>query len=242
MKNAASALTPKVVLGVAAHPDDLDFSAAGTMAAFAKQGASVHYLILTDGGKGTADKSLTSEQLIKMRQDEQRAAAAAVGCHDVEFLTYTDGCLEVTLDVKRDIARTIRRVKPDVVITMDPTMVYSVERGFINHPDHRAVGQATLDAVFPLARDHLSFPELLDEGLEPHKVPTVLLTNFEKNDYCVDISGTIEQKMAALAAHRSQIQDIPATQSRMRELAHKLGEQAGHDYAECFVRIDLSEA
>lgn len=241
MKNTARALNPKVVLGVAAHPDDLDFSAAGTMAAFAKQGASMHYLILTDGGKGTADMNVSSEQLISTRQDEQRAAAAEVGCHDVEFLAYPDGGLEVTLAVKRDIARTIRRVKPDIVITIDPTMVYSAERGFINHPDHRAAGQATLDAVFPLARDHLSFPELLDEGLEPHKVRTVLLTNFEKNDYCVDISGTIEQKMSALAAHVSQIQDIPATQSRMRELARKLGEQAGYEYAECFVRIDLDE-
>jgi LmbE family N-acetylglucosaminyl deacetylase len=234
-------LEPKVVLGVAAHPDDLDFSAAGTMAAFAKQGAAIHYLILTDGGKGTADSDITSERLIQIRQSEQRTAAEAVGCLNVEFLAYPDGCLEPNLDVKRDVVRAIRRVKPDVVITIDPTMVYSADRGFINHPDHRAAGQAALDAVFPLARDHLSFPELLDEGLEPHKVSTVLLTNFEKNDYCVDISDTVEQKMAALAAHKSQIQDIVAVQNRMRERAHTLGGEKGYEYAECFVRIDIHE-
>lgn len=239
--NTFPPLEPKVVLGVAAHPDDLDFSASGTMAAFAARGAKVHYLILTDGGKGTSDVHITPEQLVQTRQAEQRGACEAIGCTDVEFLAYPDGCLEVSLELKKDIVKAIRTLKPDVVVTMDPTMVYSVERGFINHPDHRAAGQATLDAVFPLARDHLSFPELTQDGYEPHKVSTVLLTNFEKNDYCVDITGTIEQKMAALAAHKSQLTDIPAVQKRMKDLARKLGKEPGYDYAECFVRIDIAE-
>ena len=232
-------LKPKVVLGVAAHPDDLDFSAAGTMAKFARSGAMVYYLILTDGGKGTHDHSIPSAELIKIRQKEQRAAAKAVGAKDALFLSYPDGTLTVTMELKKDIVKAIRTLKPDVVITMDPSMIYSAERGFINHPDHRAAGQATLDAVFPLARDYLTFPELESEGCAPHEVGTVLLTNFDRNDYCVDISETLDAKLAALAAHSSQIADVSAMQQRMKQRAHELGQEAGCDYAECFVRVDI---
>ena len=232
-------LKPKVVLGVAAHPDDLDFAAAGTMAQFAQDGAAVYYLILTDGGKGTHDHSIPAAELIKMRQEEQRAAAKAVGAKDVLFLAYPDGALSVTLELKKEIVKVIRTLKPDVVITMDPSMIYSSERGFINHPDHRAAGQATLDAVFPLARDYLAFPELEGEGCTPHEVATVLLTNFDRNDFCIDIADTIEAKMAALAAHKSQIADMPAMQEHMKQRAQELGQESGCDYAECFVRIDV---
>jgi LmbE family N-acetylglucosaminyl deacetylase len=240
MQTAVPPLKPKVVLGVAAHPDDLDFGAAGTMAGFAAQGAQVHYLILTDGGKGTADPHLSSQALTAMRQREQRAACKAIGGAGVEFLNYQDGCLELTMGLKKDIVKSIRKLRPDVVITMDPTMVYAVSRGFINHPDHRVAGQATLDAVYPLARDHLSFPELFEAGFAPHKVSTVLLTNFERNEYCVDVSDSIEQKLAALAAHKSQISDMAAVQARIRESAKRLGQEAGCAYAEGFVRIDIA--
>jgi len=234
-------LKPRIVLGVAAHPDDLDFSAAGTMAKFAREGAEVHYLILTDGGKGTADTHLSSQELTAIRHKEQQAACKALGCTDVQFLDYPDGGLEVTMQLKKDIVKAIRTVRPDVVITMDPTMVYAVGRGFINHPDHRAAGQATLDAVFPLARDHLAFPELYEAGYKPHKTATVLLTNFERNEYFVDISNTIEQKIAALAAHSSQVSDIATIQKRMKDLAASLGKEHGYEYAECFVRVDITE-
>lgn len=230
-------LEPKVVLGVAAHPDDLDFGAAGTMAHFARQGASVHYLILTDGSKGTSDHSLSPEALTRLRHQEQQAALEAVGGSSVQFLDYPDGGLEVTMELKKDIVRVIRSLRPDTVVAMDPTMVYSVARNFINHPDHRAAGQAALDAVFPLARDHLSFPELYEEGYQPHKVRTVLLTNFDKNDFCVDITATMDQKLAALAAHKSQIADIEAIRQEITERAQKLGRPAGYPYAECFVRL-----
>ena len=234
-------LQPKVVLGIAAHPDDLDFSAAGTLAKFARDGAEVHYLILTDGSKGSADRSIDALELVKTRQAEQQAALEAAGGKTVQFLAYTDGALEVTMELKKDIVQAIRTVKPDVVVTIDPTFVYSTDHTFlpINHPDHRAAGQAALDAVFPLARDHLAFPELSEQGLEPHKVATVLLTNFDKNNYCVDISDTIEQKLAAISAHTSQISDIAATCERMKKQAAAFGKTAGCAYAECFVRLDI---
>ena len=157
-------LKPKVVLGVAAHPDDLDFGASGTMAGFAKNGAAVHYLIVTDGSKGSSDTKLSSADLIKIREKEQRKAVKAIGGKSVTFLGYPDGELEVTMALKKDIVKVIRTLKPDVVITMDPSMLYSAKRGFINHPDHRAAAQATLDSVFPLARDHMVFPEILANG------------------------------------------------------------------------------
>ena len=232
-------LKPKIVLGVAAHPDDLDFGASGTLAAFAAQGASVYYLLLTDGSKGTADREIASANLVKTRQQEQRAAVQAIGAKDVEFLDYPDGRLEVTMDVKRDIIKAIRTYKPDVVVTMDPSVLYSSERGMINHPDHRAAGQATLDAVYPLARDHLSFPELFDAGYEPHKVSTVLLINFNQQNYTVDISETIDLKMEALEAHSSQMADLQKTQTMMKDMATEIGAASGYKYGEGFMRIDI---
>lgn len=232
-------LTPRVVLGVAAHPDDLDFSAAGTMARFARAGADVHYLILTDGSKGSSDPDESPERLTSVRRAEQLAALRAVGGRDVYYLDYCDGELEISMGLKRDIVRYIRLVRPDVVVTMDPRVLYSPGRGFINHPDHRAAGQATLDAVYPLARDHLSFGELAQEGLAPHKVTTVLLANFDEGNYCVDITETFDAKCAALAAHASQMPDIQAIQKVMREIAASFGPQAGCELAEAFVRIDV---
>ncbi|MDB5181795.1 MAG: putative deacetylase [Candidatus Saccharibacteria bacterium] len=231
---------PKIVLGVAAHPDDLDFGAAGTIAYWASRGARVYYLILTNGNKGSEDLSAKPEDLTELRRNEQRAAAKILGVADVFFCDYEDGCLMVSMDVKRDIARVIRKVRPDTVITMDPGMLYDVERGFINHPDHRAAGQATLDALYPLARDHMSFPELFhNEGLAPHKVATVLLTNFQQQNCYIDISDTFDKKIQALAAHASQIPGLPTVEQMMRDFAGRLGQDVGVRYAEGFIRIDI---
>jgi LmbE family N-acetylglucosaminyl deacetylase len=231
---------PKVVLGVAAHPDDLDFGSAGTIAAWTKQGVKVYYLVLTNGNKGSSDLSADPAALTQMRRQEQRDAAKLLGVEDVFFCDYEDGALMVTMDVKRDIARVIRTVRPDTVITMDPSMLYDESRGFINHPDHRAAGQSALDAVFPLARDHLSLPELFkDEGLKPHNVATVLLTNFQKQNFFVDITDTFETKLAAIEAHSSQIPDIQNMCEWMRQFAEKSGETAGYSLAEGFLRIDV---
>ncbi|HET9174649.1 MAG TPA: PIG-L deacetylase family protein [Candidatus Saccharimonadales bacterium] len=239
MNNSLPPLTPKVVLGIAAHPDDLDFGAAGTMAAFANAGADIHYLILTDGSKGSSDVEMSPPTLVKTREAEQRAAVEILGGKDVTFLGYPDGELEVTMQLKKDVVKVIRTVKPDVVVTMDPSMIYSADRGFINHPDHRAAGQTALDAVYPLARDHLSFPELFADGFAPHITPTVLLINFDKGNYTVDISDTFDKKIAALKAHASQIPDLESTEGWMRSLAETIGASAGYGLGESFVRIDV---
>lgn len=235
--DTTKALQAGVVLGIGAHPDDLDFMAAGTMAKLAAAGAEVYYLILTDGGKGSADPTMTPAKLKQIRQQEQRNALQAVGGKEVFFLDYEDGCLQVSMDLKRDIVRAIRRVRPDLVVAMDPTMVYSLTHNAINHPDHRAGGQAVLDAVFPLARDHMSFPELLEEDLQPHKVTSVLLTNFDKPNFYVDISDYFDRKMAALDANPSQFSD--EHRRMVTEYAEKDGALANCRYAEGFVRIDI---
>ncbi len=233
-------LKPQVVLGIVAHPDDLDFGSSGTMAKFAKQGAKVYYLILTDGSKGSEDKSITSAQLVKIRENEQKAALKILGGQEVFFLGYPDGQLEITMEAKKEVIKIIRKVKPDVVVTMDPSMIYSTERGYINHPDHRAAGQIALDAVFPLARDHLSFPELYDQGYEPHKTKTVLLINFDKANFYVDISSTFDTKIKALRAHTSQIKDPKQTIEWIGQMAEMIGKRAGLKKAEGFLRIDLN--
>lgn len=238
-----SPLNPKIVLGVAAHPDDLDYGAGGTMAAFAQQGAEVYYLILTDGGKGSEDRSITSEALRDLRREEQRNAGEILGLKEVFFLDYPDGTLENTQAVKRDIVKVIRKVKPDVVVTFEPSTLYAATTGLINHPDHRAAGQATLDAVYPLARDHMSFPELLTEGYEPHKTPTVLLSRFdldpESANFAMDITNTLELKFQALEAHKSQFSDLDSLKTSLRQLASEAGKRNGCTYAEPFIRLDI---
>jgi LmbE family N-acetylglucosaminyl deacetylase len=231
---------PKTVLGIGAHPDDMDFLAAGTVAAWVAAGAKAYYLVLTNGNKGSADLSADPQDLTDMRRKEQREAAKILGVSEVFFCDYDDGELQCSMDVKKDIVRIIRTVRPDTVITMDPTLIYDVELGHINHPDHRAAGQAALDAVFPLARDHLSLPELYkDEGLEPHKVSTVYLTRYDTRNCYIDITQTMDTKIQALAAHGSQYEDLPAFEARLRAMAAKLGFDAGVRYAEGFIRLDV---
>jgi LmbE family N-acetylglucosaminyl deacetylase len=233
---------PKRVLAIGAHADDIDFGASGTIAAFAKAGAHIEYLVITDGSKGSADTSITTEKLVQMRQNEQRNAAKVLGAKKVQFLEYEDGQLEITQELKKDIARAIRQIRPDTVIVMDPTMVYLPQLGFVNHPDHRAAGQATLDAVFPLARDHLSFPDLYTkEYLEPHKVAHLLLINLEKQNCFVDITDIFDLKLAGLFEHTSQVPDTKNTTTMLKDRAEKLGKQCGRDYAEGFMRIDLPQ-
>jgi LmbE family N-acetylglucosaminyl deacetylase len=232
---------PKIVLGIAAHPDDLDFSASGSFSKWSAKGAKVYYLILTDGSKGSDDKSMTGAELSKIRHKEQLQAAKVVGAKQVFFLDYPDGLLEVSMELKRDIVRVIRSVKPDTVVTMDPTMLYELDWNFINHSDHRAAGQAAIDAVFPLARDFLVFPELHDnEGLEPHKVTNLLLVNFSKTNFVVDISSTIDLKIAALKEHRSQIKDDEQTFKMISDRSSQAGREHGYKFAEKFIKIELS--
>lgn len=236
MSNSFLPLSPKVVLGVGAHPDDLDVTAGGTLAQFAKQGAEIHYLILTDGGKGSDDPNMTTERLIATRHAEQKAALDILGGASITFLDYPDGELEVTMELKKQIVKAIRTVKPDIVIAMDPTVFYSKDTGNINHPDHRAAGQATLDAVFPLARDRLSFPELIHEH-QPHKTPILLLANFNEGNFVIDIADAYDTKVAMMRTHESQFKADDF--SWLRELAKEQAEDSDFELGERFVRLDI---
>lgn len=226
----------KIVLGVAAHPDDLDFGASGTIAKWTKEGAKCYYLILTNGCKGSKDPKMTEEKLIKIRRQEQLNAGEILGLKDIFFLKHNDTELVNDLILKKEITYYIRKLKPEIVVTMDPTLIYS-SSGFINHTDHRAAGQAAIDAVFPMARDRLIFPEHEKQGLTPHKVKTIYLVSFEKPNKFIDISGTIDFKLKALAAHKSQV-DIDAI-SRIKKWSEVLGKKVGYPFAEGFIEINL---
>lgn len=226
-----------IALGVAAHPDDLDFGSSGTFAKWAREGADCYYLICTNGCKGSDDPKMTEEKLIKIRREEQTRAGKVIGLKGVFFLNHNDTELVADLKLKKEIVRYIRRLKPDVVVTMDPTMIYSRKRGYVNHTDHRAAGQAAMDAVFPLARDRLTFKELEKEGLKPHKVRTLYLTNFDDHNEIVDISKTIGVKLKALECHRSQISKDAL--GWVRKMGAMVGKEKGYRYAEAFVKLDL---
>ncbi len=194
---------PQVVLVIAAHPDDGDFGCAGYTSQLAAKGAEVYFLVCTNGAKGTADRSMTRERLIALRREEQREACRRMGARDVLFLDNEDGELTYDRVFLEQLVRHIRQLKPNTVLTHDPTDII-IRDSFINHPDHRATGTATLDAVYPTARDHLNFPEHLAEGLEPHKVREVLLWSTNQPNFDVDISAEVDKKLFALSAHDTQ--------------------------------------
>ncbi len=192
------------VLAVMAHPDDVDFGAAGTVAGWTDRGIEVAYLMITDGDAGGSDDGITRAELAALRRDEQRAAAKSIGVEDVRYLGYADGSLEATLGLRRDIARVIRQVRPDRVLTQSPDRNY--ERIHPSHPDHRAVGAAALDAVYPDARNPHAFPELLvDEGLGAWTVREVWLTGGPIVNHVVDVTDRFERKLTALRSHASQV-------------------------------------
>ncbi len=197
---------PKRVLVIQAHPDDIEFTSAGTIARWTLEGAEVHYCSITSGDKGSSNPAVTGVDLAAMREREQRAACEVLGVASVLFLGYLDATLVADLNLRRELTRVIRRVKPDVLVAQDPTMRYSGQ-GYINHPDHVAAGEASLAAVFPSARDRMTFPELLHEGLEPHKVSEIYLFGGLTPDIWVDITETIDTKIASLMAHESQVRD-----------------------------------
>jgi LmbE family N-acetylglucosaminyl deacetylase len=226
------------VLFIVAHPDDPDFGAGGTTARWVRRGAQVTYVIVTDGAKGSQDPELVGARLSQIRQVEQRAAAQMLGVSQVVFLGYADGEVYNTPELRRDLVRQIRLHRPDLVVTHDPTARF-IGHTWINHPDHRAVGDTALDAVFPLARDRLNFPEHEHEGLAPHKVLNVFLTPTNEPNEWVDISETLDLKIAALWEHHSQIGDPEALAARIRQRAHEYAEGTPFTYAERFRHIAL---
>jgi len=227
---------PRSAMVVVAHPDDAEFMVAGTVARWAARGAEVTYVIITNGNKGSDDPEMTPSKLAEIREKEQRAAGRILGVKNFEFLGYEDGYLEPTLDVRRDITRVIRKYKPQVVMTFDPDIRF-YGGSYPNHPDHRAAGSATIDAIFPSARDRLTFPELLADGLEPHKVEQLWMAAADEANAVVDITDTLELKKKALLAHPSQLgEDIT-------EFVIERGKSSakGHpfEYGEAFRRIVL---
>lgn len=230
----------KVILAVGAHPDDLEFGCGATVAKWVSEGAIAYYLIVTDGSKGFEDHNLPNEKLTQIRYKEQKAAAKVLGVKKVFFLDFIDGELVNSLDLRKEIVRIIRKTKPDVVFSMDPTLVYDAQRGFINHPDHRAAAQATLDAVFPFARNSRTFPELLDLGYPIHHVKSILLNNNRSANFFVDVTKTIEKKLKALDCHKSQGDDSKDIDKWVMESAKRNGKKAGLKYAEGFIRIDVN--
>ena len=221
------------VMVITAHPDDSEFGAGGTVARLVKEGREVSYLIATNGDKGSSDRTMTPERLAVIRAEEQRHAARTLGVARVEFLGYPDGELEDTRDLRRDVTRAIRRWRPDLVISMNPRRTYNL---YASHRDHRTVAGVALDCVYPLARDHMSFPELMPE-LEPHKVREIYLMQWENPQLVVDITDVMDLKLKALACHVSQVGDFAGVEARVRERSAEIGRAKGFAYAESFDRI-----
>jgi LmbE family N-acetylglucosaminyl deacetylase len=211
---------------VVAHPDDVDFGTAGTVAAFTKEGLEVTYCIVTSGDAGGSDRSVSRSDMATLRQREQRAAAAEVGVNDVRFLGHPDGRLQPTLELRRDISRVIRQVKPERVLTQSPEWRW--DSIFASHPDHLAAGEATVCAVYPDARNPFAHPELLDEeGLEPWSVAELWIMTGSEPNMAVDTTATIEGKVAALLRHESQIGDPTGTANRVMSGGRASGSAAG---------------
>ena len=229
---------PERVLVISAHPDDPEFGAGGTVALFAGKGARVTYAIVTDGSKGSSEPNMTSEELVRIREQEQRAAAAVCGVEKVEFLGFEDGRVVNNTRLRQEIVRLLRTYRPDVLITHDPT-ARIINNQRLNHTDHRAVGDAALDAVFPLARDRLNFPEHEAQGLEPHKVLDIFLTFTNETNLTVDITGTVEQKIKALLEHKSQIGEPDKLTERVYEWTAGNARGTSFKYAEVFRRVQL---
>lgn len=225
--------TVERVLVVVAHPDDAEFGCAGTVARWTDSGTEVEYLICTDGASGSADPAIGREELTELRQREQRDAARVLGVARVGFLGRPDGGLTADDDLRRELVRAIRRFRPEIVVCQNAVRHYANLGG--NHPDHLAAGQATIEAVYPYARNPYSFPELLNEGLEAHEVAEAWVTGTEFPDHLVDVTGTLERKLEALHCHRSQHRTDPAEWVKARLAAS--GRPRGMAYAESFRRV-----
>ena len=221
------------VMVITAHPDDSEFGAGGTVAKLVREGREVTYVVVTNGNKGSSDRSMTPERLARIREEEQRNAARTLGVARVELLGYEDCEVEDTRDLRRDVAREIRRWRPELVICQSPARTYNLGA---SHRDHRTVGGVALDCVYPLARDHMAFSELLP-AFEPHKVREVYVMQWENAQLVVDISDVMDLKIKALACHASQFSDFAAVEARVRERSATLGKEKGYAYAEAFDRI-----
>lgn len=204
----------QTILVVLAHPDDPEFFCGATIARWTEMGHSIHYCLLTRGDKGSNNREETGEQIAKKREVEEAEAAKVLGVDSIQFFHYPDGYLVPDLAIRKEVVRVIRQVRPDILVTCDPTTLFHNDRG-INHPDHRAAGQIVIDATFPAAGNSFYFPELLKEGLEPHSVKEVWLSVTNQANVVIDVSKTWKKKIEALHCHKSQIGDSGLFDERM---------------------------
>jgi LmbE family N-acetylglucosaminyl deacetylase len=226
------------ILCISAHPDDNEFVIGGSVARWTREGRDVAFCLVTTGGAGVNEHTPSNEGLIPVREKEQRAAAKILGVKELMLLGYVDGTLVPSLAMRRDLTRVIRRWRPDVVVTGDPTVRYYGNE-YLNHPDHRAVADVALDAVFPSSETSAIFPELLAEGLPPHKVKQVLISGSLEPDVFVDISRTLAVKCRALKAHRSQVGKGEWVDQLLQAWAIRDGKRGGLRHAEAFKRMVL---
>ncbi len=235
--NNSKTYIPESAMVIVAHPDDAEFGCAGTIARWAKAGCRVCYTLCTSGDVGIATEGMTKQQAVDIREAEQRAAAEILGVKEVVFLREPDGMLQATLELRKKLVREIRRFRPEVVFVMDPTLVWAGE-GYINHPDHRAAGLAAIDAIFPASGQPNLFQELEAEGLTAHKPRKVFSLNWRDGDTYISIDETMDLKVAALRAHKSQMDDWDP-EPRIKEWAAERAK--GHEmrYAEIFRVVTL---
>ncbi|MDQ6662716.1 MAG: PIG-L family deacetylase [Chloroflexota bacterium] len=230
---------------IVAHPDDAEFGAAGTVATWASEGWTIYYVVCTDASGGGPDDATdisveAREAMTETRKREQRAACDILGVKDIIFLNYHDGLLQPTLELRRDLVRLIRQYRPSRVIFQSPDRVwepsYSIGR---HHPDHLAAGQASIAAIYPAAQNPWDFPELLIEGLQPHKVREIFVMGAPTSNYVVDITANMERKMAALRAHTSQLSEKwEYVEKMIRDRSSEVGSKNGMTYAEEFHRAE----
>ncbi len=230
-------MKPAQVMVITPHPDDAEYGAAGTVALWAREGTEVVYVVCTNGNKGSDDANTKPQELAAIREREQAAAARLLGVRETVFLRHEDQELADTPEFRKELVRLIRMYRPDTVITADPY------RRYVWHRDHRITGQVTLDAIFPYARDYLSYPDLVEEGLLPHKVRVALLWGSEDSNYHVDITDTFALKLAALKCHESQVG--PLSSSELEELLRRrhglMAEGQDFELAEAFHCIEMPQ-
>ena len=228
----------QVILVILAHPDDPEFFCGGTIARWCAAGHDVHYLLFTRGDKGSNDPEMTPEKLMRIRESEQRAAADVLGVKTISYLDKQDGYVSSDLETRKSLVGCIRKIRPNIIVTSDPANLFTRD-GHINHPDHRSVGEQVIDAIFPGVGNRLFFPELLDEGLEPHKVNELWLSIPNEANTVIDVTDNWEMKLKALTMHASQIGNEDAFKTRMKLRKNLICINERVVYEEKFKRIKL---
>lgn len=228
--------TPQKILVILAHPDDPEFFCGASIARWTQENNEVIYCLLTKGDKGANKHFNYGGDLTKIRKEEQFLAAKELGVNEILYLDYEDGYLIADISLRQDIVRIIRKIKPDIVVTCDPTNLFFNDT-YINHPDHRAAGQAVLDAIFPAAQNPLFFPQLIKENLPPHDVKEIWVTLPKEPNITFDVTATWQKKLSALLQHQSQIGDKEKFLERMRERRTEISTEDNPRFEETFRRI-----